>query len=389
MPTLQPAPEIDSSGLSRSLISRLLRTDVVRVLRRALRPLPDDGRPLLIACSGGPDSTALLVGLAVLQPALGRPLHVACVDHGLRTSALDEADSVLACAARFGVAGTMLRVTVPAGASLQAQARVARYRALTTLARELDIPYLCVAHTRDDQTETMLMRWLGGAGTRGLSGMRPRSRRGPAGSHELILLRPLLSVSRAQITAFLEHASIATAPLPFADPSNRDPRYLRTRLRFEVLPQLRGLAPHLDQHLFELSDQLRADADCLDELAQQAVARLLALPPNSMDPGPAAVLVLPVRELMQLPQAILTRVLRQLVGTGLSARNLAALRGLCASTAGRKWLDLPGCGRVERCRDRLLIPRVLPAPMATSSPLSQAADPCQFTQILDGWEGNA
>ncbi len=380
---------MDSSSLSRSLVSRLLRTDVVRALRRALRPLPGDGRPLLIACSGGPDSTALLVGLALLQPELGRLLHVACVDHGLRASAAHEADSVLACAARFGVAGTVLRIKVPDGASLQAQARAARYRALTTLARELDIPYLCVAHTRDDQAETMLMRWLGGAGTRGLSGMSQRSRRGLAGRHELVLLRPLLSVSRAQITAFLEHASIATAPLPFADPSNRNPRYLRTRLRFEVLPQLRGLAPHLDQHLFELSDQLRADADCLDELAQQAVARLLALPPNSLAPGPAAVLVLPVRELTQLPQAILTRVLRQLAGTGLSARNLAALRGLCASTAGRKCLDLPGCGRVERCRDRLLIPRVLPAPMATSSPLSQAADPGQFTQILDGWEGNA
>ena len=112
---------------------------------------------------------------------------------------------------------------------------------------------------------------------------------------------------------------------------------------------------------------------------------LLALPPSSLDPGPAAVLVLPVRELTQ-PQAILTRVLRQLVGTGLSARN-PAVRGLCASTAGRKWLD-PLAADVERCRDRPHPPGFACA-HGHFQPLSQAADPGQFTQILDGREGNA
>lgn len=369
----------------------MARTDVVRALRGAIQPLRLQGRSLLVACSGGPDSTALLLGLAVLMPRLGFGLHVASVDHQLRPSAHDEAQSVLALAARLGLHGTLLRVDVPRGASRQAQARTARYAALVQLASDLDITHLCLGHTRDDQSETMLMRWLGGAGTRGLSGMQGGGHLVLANAPPLMLLRPLLPVSRAQIEAFLQRVGEKLAPLPFSDASNRDPRYLRSRLRHEALPLLRSLAPHLDQHLLELAEQLRADADCLDDLAEQALTRLLRSIPMPMPPGQAVPgrLALPVRELAQLPVALFARVLRRLVGSGLSARHLAALRKLCSSTAGRKWLDLPGCGRVERNRDCLLIAANLPSLAPISRPAIPAKNARQTTQVLDGCTDDA
>lgn len=325
MPSVPSPAEPDPSALSPQLTSRLLRTDLVRALRHALLSLGVARQPLLVACSGGPDSTALLLGLALLQPRLGLRLHVASVDHQLRLEARHEAEQVLAFAARLGLPGSLLRVEVPAGASRQAQARAARYRALYQLASQHQISQLCLGHTRDDQSETMLMRWLGGAGTRGLAGMGPQSSLQPPGEPALTLLRPLLAVSRAQIDAFLARAAALTAPLPFCDPGNGDPRYLRTRLRQEALPLLRGIAPHLDQHLFELSVQLRADADCLDELAAQALHRLRSRPPPRSRPQPAHVQALPVRELAELAPAIFARVLQRIVGSGLSARHLAAL----------------------------------------------------------------
>lgn len=323
------------------------------------------------------------------MPRLGFGLHVASVDHQLRPAAHHESQSVLAFAARLGLPGTLLRVNVLPGASRQAQARAARYAALAQLARDLDIAHLCLGHTRDDQSETMLMRWLGGAGTRGLSGMQSGGHLALPDAPPLLLLRPLLPVSRAQIEAFLQRAGETLAPLPFSDASNRDPRYLRSRLRHEALPLLRSLAPHLDQHLLELADQLRADADCLDDLAEQALTRLLQVMP--MQPGPAVSdrLALPVRELAQLPVALFARVLRRLVDSGLSARHLAALRKLCSSTAGRKWLDLPGCGRVERDRDCLLIAANLPSLAPVSKPAIPAKNARQLAQVLDGCADDA
>lgn len=323
----------------------------------------------------------------MLQPSLGHPLHIASVDHGLRATAQSEAQTVLTFAARLGLPGTLLHVQVAAGASLQAQARDARYAALTRLARDLGIAHLCLGHTLDDQSETMLMRWLGGAGTRGLAGMRTSTRILESDGTPQTLLRPLLSVSRAQVDEFLQRADGSLAPLPFCDPSNRDPRYLRTRLRHEALPLLRSLAPHIDQHLLELSEQLRADADCLEALADQALHRLLAAaqPPSTQEVR----LALPVRELAQLPAAISARVLRRIVGSGLSARHVAALQQLCSSTVGRKWLDLPGCGRVERNRDRLLIPTHAPPRSTLCAAPTASKSVRHLPQVLDGCADDA
>src|SRR5947199_289960 len=156
---------------------------------------PRAGEHLLVAVSGGPDSTALLAALAELAPGHGLRLTAAHVDHGLRgVEGAAEADAVAALAARLGVPFVGQSVAVPAGPDLEARARRARYRALARVAAEVGAGRIVTGHTQDDQVETVLLRLLRGAGRRGLGAMRPARGR---------LLRPLLAATRADVRRFL------------------------------------------------------------------------------------------------------------------------------------------------------------------------------------------
>src|SRR5436309_14512587 len=139
---------------------------------------PRAGEHLLVAVSGGPDSTALLAALAELAPGHGLRLTAAHVDHGLRgAEGAAEADAVAALATRLGVPFVRCAVTVSAGPDLEARARRARYQALARLAGEVGARRIVTGHTQDDQVETVLLRLLRGAGRRGLGAMRPAPRR--------------------------------------------------------------------------------------------------------------------------------------------------------------------------------------------------------------------
>lgn len=186
----------------------------------ALDRLAPDG-PLAVAVSGGPDSLALLLLAHAARP--GRVI-AATVDHGLRAEAKEEAAMVARVCADLGVAHTTLTVTVaddPAG--LQAAARAARYAALERWAHAAGAGAIATAHHRDDQAETVLMRLARGAGVAGLSGIRPS--RALAGG--VTLIRPLIDWDKAALVAIVAAAGLAAAD----DPSNRDPRFDRTRAR--------------------------------------------------------------------------------------------------------------------------------------------------------------
>src|SRR5439155_1077618 len=130
---------------------------------------PGAGEHLLVAVSGGPDSTALLAALAQLAPGRGLGLTAAHVDHGLRgAEGAAEADAVAALATRLGVPFVRRAVTVPAGPDLEARARRARYQALARVAQEVGARRIVTGHTQDDQVETVLLRLVRGAGRRGL-----------------------------------------------------------------------------------------------------------------------------------------------------------------------------------------------------------------------------
>lgn len=228
------------------------------------------GDLVLCAVSGGPDSSALLHVLAGLRDRLGLRLAACAVDHGLRAGAADEIALAAALAARLDVPIEIARVDVAPGGNLQARARAARHAALRAAAARLEAAVVATGHTADDRAETVLLRLLRGAGPRGLAVLPPR---------DGLLVRPLI---RARRTAVLEH--LARHGIEAAtDPSNVDPRFLRARVRHELLPLLAALAPRIVASLCDLADDLAPLRDAPDPLAslnraqRQALARARAL----------------------------------------------------------------------------------------------------------------
>lgn len=221
---------------------------LVTVVRRTLLEecgvAPGDG--LLLAVSGGPDSMAMLGVMAHLAPDLGLRLVSCGVDHGLRAEASAELDLVQRCAGELGVPFERREVQVSGRANVQAAARDARYAALDACAAELGLNYIVTAHHREDRAETVLLRLLRGAGPEGLGVLPPR-----LGNR----LRPLIRASKSQIWAYLEHRR-----MPFvSDPSNVNSRFLRVRVRQELLPLLHELSPGIVDHLNNLADELHEE----------------------------------------------------------------------------------------------------------------------------------
>jgi tRNA(Ile)-lysidine synthase len=229
-----------------------LLTITQRTLREECNLGPGDR--LLVAVSGGADSSALLHALARLAPRLGVELAAHGVDHGLRPEAGDELDLAEELATRCKVPFTRTRLRVAPGGNLQARARTARYAALRRAAVLAGARFIATAHHADDRAETVLIRLLRGAAPAGLAVL-------PARSGEL--LRPLIRARRTDIRLHLARHDIRWAE----DPSNQDQRFLRVRVRHELLPLLESLSPAIVAHLCALADELRSgdDPPVLDE----------------------------------------------------------------------------------------------------------------------------
>ena len=190
------------------------------------------GEAVLVAVSGGADSVALLHVLHALQDSLGLALTVAHVHHGLRAEADAEAEGVRRLCERLGVPCHVERVTVrrePPWEGLEAESRRVRHAALERVARLVGAARIATGHTADDQAETVLMRLLQGAGPRGLGGIAPA--RG-------LLIRPLIETRRSALEKYLRERGL----LWVEDPSNRDPRFLRNRIRHDLLPFMAALS---------------------------------------------------------------------------------------------------------------------------------------------------
>lgn len=219
---------------------------ITSTVRRSLRErdLVRRGDHVLVACSGGADSTALLHVLHRLRGELGISLCAASVDHGLRPESASEVQEVGAFAGSLGVPFYPTRVEVPKeGASLQARARELRYRALQEVAASSSANCIAVGHTLDDQAETVLARILRGTGIRGLAGIEARRADG--------VVRPLIDCRRADVRAYAVQRG-----LPFVDdPSNHQRTFERVRIRHELLPVLVAEDQSLVEHLGALGDE--------------------------------------------------------------------------------------------------------------------------------------
>ncbi len=234
---------------------------------------------LVLAVSGGPDSTALMMLAARWRDSLKTPpkLIAVTVDHGLRKESKREAADVARLARTLGVAHRTLhwRGKKPA-TGLQAAARAARYRLLARAARAAGAGHVLTAHTLDDQAETVLIRMSRGSGIAGLAAMS-RFALLPCDA-QIRLVRPLLAVAKSRLVATLRAAKVSFAD----DPSNRDPRFTRARLR--------GLMPDLaregldGRRLAQLAARLKR-ADQAIEAAVDRAEQEVATHPNATVAG--------------------------------------------------------------------------------------------------------
>ena len=280
---------------------------VAGLLARCTFPLPGD--PLVCGVSGGPDSLALLV----LGTAAGCAVTAVHVDHGLRPGSAGEADTVAAAARRFGARFRSVRVVVTDGPNLEARARTARLGALG--------PGAATGHTADDQAETVLANLLRGAGVHGLAGMRSG------------LTRPILGLRRRETVALCRHLELT----PVRDPSNEDPRFLRNRVRSELLPLCSEVAGRdVVPVLARQAGLLAGDADLLDSVA------------DLLDPTDAAALA-------AAPPAQARRAVRGwLTGDGTYPPSADAVdRVLDVARLVTRATEVPGGVRVDRSHGRL------------------------------------
>jgi tRNA(Ile)-lysidine synthase len=301
----------------------------------------------LVAVSGGADSVALLHALSRIGPEWGWRLIVGHVHHGLRPEADADASFVEGLAAALGCAIRLERVVVGRGrgVSPEAAARHARYAALGRMAAASGADRIAVGHTQDDQAETVLMRLAQGAGPRGMAGIPARRGR---------LVRPLLLVDRPAILGYLRAQGLTWVE----DASNRDLRFLRNRVRHELLPLL---SAHLGSGVSRALGRVAA-------LAREGVVALEALVASRL-PGRlrsvAGGAVLDLEALEGLPVAGAKELLRQAaraawpdgpLRAGLRRPHVEALWRLRSAGPGAR-VRLPGGAFAERTRDGVWIGR--------------------------------
>jgi tRNA(Ile)-lysidine synthase len=218
---------------------------LITLVRAAIREhgLIERGETVLVAVSGGADSMALLHVLAGLRRRIAFGLFAHGVDHGLRPESAAELDMVDTFARSLDVPFERTRVSLAVGGNLQARARNVRWEALRAAAHRANASRIATGHHADDRAETMLMRILRGTGVRGLAVL-------PARDGDRI--RPLLGARRADVEAHVRRHEIPHCH----DPSNKDPRFLRVRVRQELMPVLERLNPRVVAHIYALADEL-------------------------------------------------------------------------------------------------------------------------------------
>ena len=299
------------------------------------------GDTVLVAVSGGADSVALLHLLHALAPSWRLTLHVLHVDHGLRPDSAHDAALVRALGARLGLPVHVERVHVGPG-SVEAAARTARYAALEAWAERVGADRIALGHTLDDQAETVLMRVLDGAGVRGLAAIPPVRGR---------IIRPLVEIRREALREMLTADAIAWDE----DPSNRDPKFLRNRIRHELLPLLAAsFATDVVPALARVARLARESVEALDHAATLELDRLIAEPG-----GLCPAITLPRGALAALPSSLAAEVLRQAAARLGSRSPLRAwahrgLRRVLAPEPPRRPFRLGGV-RVEVSGDRIRI----------------------------------
>ena len=328
--------------------------------RKLKLPLSDE--TVIVAVSGGADSTALLLALDELKSAgkLAVKIVVAHLDHKLRPASAEDARWVAELADKLGYECVIGRSKVAELArakndNLEQAAREARYAFLERTAKKKSARYVLTAHTMDDQAETVLLRLLRGSAGAGLGGMEPVRPLGPKSSIKLV--RPLLWARRSDT----ENYCRVRKTLFLVDEMNSDLGLSRVRVRQQLLPLMHSFNNRIVEAISRTAAQLREDRTVLstgsDELLRRA--SLSAGADEEAEDSETKAPSLDVKLLANEPPALRRRALRQWLSQArggarrLEMVHLLAVEKLLEGSAGGRTVELPGGGRVKRSRNRL------------------------------------
>ncbi len=299
--------------------------------------LPDtSGRRIGVACSGGPDSVALLSALIAIAPLRGYRLTALHVNHGLRPESEGEQALVQALCQEWQVPLRVEKLQPPRPQTgLEAWAREARYAFFQRSREDMPLDYVATAHTLDDQAETVLFHIIRGSARRGLAGIPPL--------REEWLIRPLLNCSRREIEVYTKEKKLSYV----TDPSNAEVRFTRNKIRHILLPFLeQEFSPQIRRHLASLAETTREEEDWLEGLATRARPRL-----TEQDD------TLSLLTLNKEPSAVRLRMLRQWVEGHVQDVKTAHLLRLRELSEGKiqGTVQLPGRKSVVREGPRLIL----------------------------------
>jgi tRNA(Ile)-lysidine synthase len=319
-------------------------TPAIADVRRAVRECWDRhgvtaGDQILVACSGGADSLALAAAAIFEGERAGIKVGAVIVEHGLQAATKQVAVDTAKLLVNLGAHSVLVKeVTVGTAGGPESAARDARYSAIDVAIKEVTARFVMLAHTMNDQAETVLLGLARGSGNKSLNGMSELTGR---------YLRPLLQISRAQTEAFCRDSGIAF----WSDPHNLDKKYARVRVRQEILPLLeRELGPGVAEALARTADQLQEDESVLTALAKEYFDEFVQIRATAIE--------IPVAAFGEMPLAIRHRVLA-LALAAMKAPEFArvhilAVDALVDDWHGQKPLTLPGV-RVERNANQIVL----------------------------------
>lgn len=285
-----------------------MTADFVRQMHRFIlrHAMIKNGEIVLVAVSGGADSLALLYGLHALHSQLNCQLHVAHLNHCLRPDADADADIVQQHAAHLDLPCTIQTTDVSRlvkqwRLSVEAAARKARYQFYEEVSTQIGATKVALGHHQDDTAETVLMHLIRGSGSAGLTGITP--------IRECKFIRPLMGFTRQQIETFLTSKGL----VPRHDSTNADIRYLRNRIRHELIPRLESdYNPNIRAGLSRTADVLGAESEYLDIVAQEAFEVCRVRDPDRVNAlATLESVVLDRAKFRQFHIAVQRRVLRQ------------------------------------------------------------------------------
>ncbi|WP_431803779.1 tRNA lysidine(34) synthetase TilS [Microbacterium sp. bgisy203] len=298
--------------------------------------------PVLVGLSGGADSLALAAAVAFEAPKAGLVATAVVIDHDLQEGSAVVAARAATVAEGLDLPAHVVRVHVADAGGPESAARDARRAALLDAARAADAEAVLLAHTLDDQAETVLIGLARGSGAASLGGMSPdREEDG------IRILRPLLGVRRR-----VTRAACAAQGLPvWEDPHNLDRRFLRVRVRQDVMPVLEDeLGPGVAEALARTSDQLREDAAAFADMIDETIEDIV----EHAEAG----IAVSVPALAANPPALRHRIIRHVVasefGESLTRAQTLEVARLVTDWRGQGPIDLPGC-RAARTGDRVVI----------------------------------